>query len=562
MAISTGPRTRAAGSSRWSENIRLLSLSAAGSLALAAIVGRGAAAAGMARAVSSDRRHALGPATPGRRPGTFVTANDLRSKVANAPHTLREYSVIADGFRGGVIGPRGDLAWLCFPTWESPSVFDTLVGGNADLRRPSPQNHCLGRLLRGRHSDLAGPMGHLLGRGRGVPRGSWPSRPPAQRTVVLRTVARCSGARRGCGQPQPEDRLRRNRVPVVAPGGGRELDGTGRQPTSPLVGRTDIASPPGVAEPGSPPISSCAEGDKQHLVLELSEGPLDGDVPGPTTWWCGTEAAWHGSAPSCEATAAPRDARQAYAVLRGLSLPGGGTAAAMTTSLPERADQGRNYDYRYSWVRDQCFVGRGGGRGRRRSRGSCVPRSRSWLARLLEDGPQPGTGVHGTGRRGCRRNSACLSPATPAAMPSPATTRPSSSSWTRSGKPWLFSPRPHGTGAPRCRGVAGRRGRRRCHRHALARTRRRHMGARGPGTGRTADLPASGGLRSICAAGAPASRIGPWTALADAVLAGTANRLSTRLADGNEHPMTKGPTPRCSCRRCTGRRRPTTRGRC
>ena len=31
-----------------------------------------------------------------------------------------------------------------------------------------------------------------------------------------------------------------------------------------------------------------------------------------------------------------------------------------------------------------------------------------------------------------------------------------------------------------------------------------------------------GGIRAICGAGAPASRIGPWTALADAVLAETA----------------------------------------
>ena len=32
-------------------------------------------------------------------------------------------------------------------------------------------------------------------------------------------------------------------------------------------------------------------------------------------------------------------------------------AAAATTSLPERAEQGRNYDYRYAWVRDQCYAG-------------------------------------------------------------------------------------------------------------------------------------------------------------------------------------------------------------
>src|SRR5262249_26313404 len=44
-------------------------------------------------------------------------------------------------------------------------------------------------------------------------------------------------------------------------------------------------------------------------------------------------------------------------VLRGLTSAGGGMVAAATTSLPERAAQGRNYDYRYVWIRDQCYAG-------------------------------------------------------------------------------------------------------------------------------------------------------------------------------------------------------------
>ena len=54
---------------------------------------------------------------------------------------------------------------------------------------------------------------------------------------------------------------------------------------------------------------------------------------------------------------AQRDARHAYAVLSGLTSVGGGMVAAATTSLPERARAGRNYDYRYVWIRDQCYTG-------------------------------------------------------------------------------------------------------------------------------------------------------------------------------------------------------------
>jgi GH15 family glucan-1,4-alpha-glucosidase len=61
--------------------------------------------------------------------------------------------------------------------------------------------------------------------------------------------------------------------------------------------------------------------------------------------------------PGCEDVSAVRDARHAYAVLRGLTASTGAMVAAATTALPERMEGGRNYDYRYAWVRDQCYMG-------------------------------------------------------------------------------------------------------------------------------------------------------------------------------------------------------------
>ena len=44
-------------------------------------------------------------------------------------------------------------------------------------------------------------------------------------------------------------------------------------------------------------------------------------------------------------------------MLRGLTGGHGAMVAAATTSLPERAEAGRNYDYCYAWIRDQCYAG-------------------------------------------------------------------------------------------------------------------------------------------------------------------------------------------------------------
>jgi hypothetical protein len=305
--------------------------------------------------------------------------------VPNAPHVLREYAVIADGIRGGVIGPRGDLAWLCFPTWESPAVFDTLMGGSAayDLHLVEPS------VWGGYYED-----GTMIWRDR------WATASgvivecrealmfPAQldRAVVLRQVRAVDGAAR----------LRTILAPRCEYGESsfrswRPLDdGTWTARCADVRIRWS-GLPVLTARPQRQPLGLVAEfdldeGEQQDLVLEISSGSFDGPAPRPDACWLATQAAWHSSLPSFEVTAAPRDARQSYAVLRGLSYPGGGTVAAVTTSLPERADEGKNYDYRYAWIRDQCFVGQAAARAAGAE--GLLDSSVAFVTeRLLDDGP-------------------------------------------------------------------------------------------------------------------------------------------------------------------------------
>ncbi len=98
-------------------------------------------------------------------------------------------------------------------------------------------------------------------------------------------------------------------------------------------------------------------GAHRDLVLEISDRPVESPPISAEVAWDATQAAWARAVPDLSDTVAPRDARHAYSVLRGLTTAGGGMVAAATMSLPERAEAGRNYDYRYAWVRDQCYAG-------------------------------------------------------------------------------------------------------------------------------------------------------------------------------------------------------------
>ncbi len=271
------------------------------------------------------------------------------------PHVLREYSLLADGERGAVVGPRGDLAWMCFPRWDSDACFATLIGGQGTYA-VTP----LSRYVWGGYYEQG-----LIWRNRWITDEgvvecrealALPSSP--DRVVVLRRIMAVDGRTRVRVVLDPRGEFGRRQPTRLR----REDDGrwTGR------IGQTRLTWVGGDGAQrrsdgaGGRPLVMTVEleaGQVHDLVLVLDASGEDRPPPDAARAWSGTEAGWSERLPDLRCSSGERDARHAYAVLSGLTSQGGGMVAAATMSLPERARQGRNYDYRYVWIRDQCFTG-------------------------------------------------------------------------------------------------------------------------------------------------------------------------------------------------------------
>ena len=271
-------------------------------------------------------------------------------------YALRDYALIADGERGAVIGPRGDIVWMCAPRWDSDAVFSTLIGG-AGVYAVTPAAEFV---WGGYYED-----GSLVWRSRWITRSgitechealAYPAAPD-RLTVLRRIVAREGPAdvrvlldpRAGYGQHGLRSVSQDDQGHWTGRVGELYLRWSGDAAAAKVSrsGRHSCLHLPLTVAPG----------EYRDLVLELSAAPLrDGPAEAGRLWHV-TRDQWAQAVPSLAETVAPRDARHSLVVLRGMTSSAGGMVAAATTSLPERADQGRNYDYRYAWIRDQGYAG-------------------------------------------------------------------------------------------------------------------------------------------------------------------------------------------------------------
>jgi GH15 family glucan-1,4-alpha-glucosidase len=314
-----------------------------------------------------------------------VTDRTIDVEATFSPRVLREYALLADGERGALIGPQGDVAWMCAPRWDSDAVFSNLIGGGGVYAiTPTDVRHVWGGYYE---------QGTLIWRNRWITRDgtvecrealAFPGDP--DRVVLLRRLMGCRGTARVQVLLQPGAAFGRH-----GPGRLNVDDGVWSGKSGRLrwrwLGGCE-ARPAKAGYHGRELLRydiTIDEGEQHDLVLELSERTLPDRPPDPDIAWDATEAAWHRSTPELNGTIAPRDGRHSYAVLRGLTSSGGGMVAAATMSLPERAHTNQNYDYRYAWIRDQVYAGIAAATV---GATELLDRAVEFVgARLLEDGP-------------------------------------------------------------------------------------------------------------------------------------------------------------------------------
>lgn len=277
---------------------------------------------------------------------------------------IADYALLSDRHSAALVGRDGTVDWLCFPRFDSPSVFGRLLDDRAGhwlvrpagvftaTRRyldrtmvlettfdtPTGTVRLVDALLVGEEDD-----GHRLGAG-------------APHVLVRRLVCDTGRVSIEVGyRPRPEYGLVCPRLSTVDGGvaarGGAEC----------LVLTCPV--PLSVAGHEATGTVSLAAGQELHLALhrstlgepaarvwgqqELSDR-LDGTV-GSWRSWSALHQAYEG--PWADLV------HHSGRVLQALSYqPSGAIVAAATTSLPECVGGGRNWDYRYTWVRDASLT--------------------------------------------------------------------------------------------------------------------------------------------------------------------------------------------------------------
>jgi alpha,alpha-trehalase len=302
--------------------------------------------------------------------GAFDHGNHL-----SAFPPIADYAFLSDCETTALVAPNGNVEWLCLPRMDSPSVFGSILDRDAgsfrvapaDVNVPAARRYIPGTMVLEtswetrmgwvivRDALSIGPWHHDSERSKSHRRS--PTDHDADH-VMLRLIE--------CVQGSVEMKVEVE--PAFDYGGlaadwSYDSDGYNEAVARSegmdvwLRLRSDLRV--GFEGPRARARTMMEEGDRAFVAIGWSEHGLPESYEEAMEWLSRTERFWqrwlkHGNFPDHPWRAY---LQRSALTLKGLSYaPSGALIAASTTSLPETPGGDRNWDYRYSWMRDSTFM--------------------------------------------------------------------------------------------------------------------------------------------------------------------------------------------------------------
>ncbi len=297
-----------------------------------------------------------------------------QSAAAPSPFpAIADYAFLSNCHTGALVAPDGAIEWLCIPSFDSPSVFGSLLDREAGFFRFGPFgiSHPTQRVYGPGTNVLLTtwktPSGWLLVR-EALTIGPWDhedeitphTRPPADDDadhMLVRVVDCLDGRVEVELVCEPAlDYGRAQAEWTMVDDSRHAVDANGAELTFRL--QSDVAL--GIEGDRVRGRHVLEKGERAYCALSWAEGlavPKDAEeanarLDATASFW----RAWLGTARVPDHPL--RDPIQRSALtIKGLTyMPTGATVAALTTSLPETPGGERNWDYRYTWMRDTTFT--------------------------------------------------------------------------------------------------------------------------------------------------------------------------------------------------------------
>jgi GH15 family glucan-1,4-alpha-glucosidase len=300
----------------------------------------------------------------------------MRTSRTRSPFpAIADYAFLSDCETSALVAPSGAVEWLCLPRMDSPSVFGAMLDRDAGMFRlapagvrvPAARRYLPGTMVLETSWDapggwiivrdvlLIGPWHHATDRSRTHRRA--PTDYDADH-VLLRTV-RCVN-----GQVQ----IAMDCEPVFDYGARRTTWDYAGEDYHEVVTTEDESGVQlrltsdmnlGIEGPRATARHLMRAGETVFCALSWSEHPAPrtyGDAYDRLVWTAHHWQHWldRGQFPDHPWRS---DLQRAALTLKGLTYaPTGAIIAAPTTSLPETPGGERNWDYRYTWIRDSTFA--------------------------------------------------------------------------------------------------------------------------------------------------------------------------------------------------------------